>query len=283
MQIAVQFLNGREDIISVKPTYTLTEVKQCIAHRCGIINHMRLVYGGRTMADQKTLADYNVQHGDKLYLVFYLRGGGNDGGSIPTRSEMVRLKRIVKRTDPAQLKQARWITCAITKQRLQQRVVVDDLGNLFNKESVLKCLIDKSMPLRFSHIRSTKNVYDVFFSTNQKYDPLQQVQVGMESLDSPFECMITGLPVNGQHTFSVIKSCGHVFSDRGLLKTESANLSCFVCQKPLKPSDILQINPDEKIQDMLRSKLSLEQKSKKKTRRKRGRPGKTNKGRIPGN
>jgi len=120
------------------------------------------------------------------------------------------------------------------------------------------------MPVRFSHIRSTKNVYDVFFSTNQKYDPARQVQVGMESLDSPFECMITGLPVNGQHTFSVIKSCGHVFSDRGLLKTESANLSCFVCQKPLKPSDILQINPDEKIQDMLRSKLSLEQKSKKK-------------------
>jgi len=188
-----------------------------------------------------------------------LIGGGNDGGSIPTRGEQVRIKRNVKRTDPQLLKRIQTLSCAVTKQQLRQHVVVDDLGYVFNKEAVIKCLLEKSMPVRFGHIRSLKNVYDVHFSLNQKYDPTLQFQsgAGLEgaALDSPYECAITGRPVNGQHTFSVLKTCGHVFSDKGLEETDSENTRCFLCDKPFTKSDILSLNPEDEDLEAMKAKL----------------------------
>jgi len=260
----VHFLNGKEDVINVDPSYTLSKVKESISHSA-IHKYMRLVHGGRTMTDQKTVADYKIKEGDKLFLVFDLRGGGNDGGSIPTRGEMVKTKRTIRRTDPVLLKRAKWLNCALSKQILQSPIVVDDLGNVFNKEPLLKCLVEKSMPQRFSYIRTIKNVFDAQFSLNRKYDPSQQVQVGKEAanLDSPYECLITGRPVNGQHAFSVIKTCGHIFSEKGLQQSKSQTLACFICQKPYKESDLVQLNPDEQVQETLRLKLQLSIKEKK--------------------
>jgi len=264
MQITVQFLNGKEDVITVDPTYTISKVKESISHST-IQNYMRLVHSGRTMADQKTVADYKLKEGDKLFLVFDLRGGGNDGGSIPTRGEMVKTKKAVRRTDPALLKRVRWLNCSLTKQPLQSPVVVDDLGNVFNKESLLKCLVEKSLPSRFNHIRSIKNVFDVQFSLNRKYDPSHQVQVGKEAanLDSPYECLITGRPINGQYAFSAIKTCGHVFSEKGLQQSKSQTLACIICQKSYTLDDIVQLNPDKPTQEALKLKLQQSNKEKK--------------------
>jgi len=121
------------------------------------------------------------------------------------------------------------------------------------------------MPQRFSHIRTIKCVFDVHFSLNRKYDPSQQVQVGKEAanLDSPYECLITGRPVNGQHAFSAIKTCGHIFSEKGLQQSKSQTLACFICQKPYDESDLVQLNPDEQVQEALKLKLQHSNKEKK--------------------
>jgi len=175
-----------------------------------------------------------------------------------------KLKKTVRRTDPALLKRARWLNCALSKQLLQFPIVVDELGNIFNKEALLKCLVEKTMPQRFSHIRTIKSVFDVQFSLNRKYDPSQQVQVGKEeaNLDSPYECLITGRPVNGQHAFSAIKTCGHIFSEKGLQQSKTQTLACFICQKPYEQSDLVQLNPDDQVQEALRLKLQHSNKEK---------------------
>jgi len=144
---------------------------------------------------------------------------------------------------------------------------VDALGSVLNKEAVLKCLIEKSMPSRFAHVRSIKDVYNVYFTLNQKFDPALQLQsgAGLEGavFDSPFECSITGRPANGQHSFSALKTCGHVFSDKGLEKTDSENPTCFLCEKPFTKSDILPLNPDDELLEALRANIQLQIKEKK--------------------
>jgi len=119
------------------------------------------------------------------------------------------------------------------------------------------------MPQRFCHINSLKDVYDVNFTYNPKYDPAKPVEVGVEAAvnESPFQCPVNTLPANGQHHFSLIITCGHVLSEKGLQQIESQNLTCFVCQRYFTKSDILQLNPDEKSQENLRSKLKLQKSS----------------------
>jgi len=61
----------------------------------------------------------------------------------------------------------------------------------------------------------------------------------------------------------VIKTCGHIFSEKGLQQSKSQTLACFICQKPYKESDLVQLNPDEQVQESLRLKLQLSIKEKK--------------------
>jgi hypothetical protein len=216
-----------------------------------------LVHNGRTLVDDRLLSHYNLYDGSTLHVIYGLQGGGNDGGSIPTRGEMVKIKKHTKRSDSAISRRLRWITCAITRQPLVQPIVADALGNIFNKEALIKSLIEKTISPRYNHIRSLKQIYDVNFTFNPKYDPALPVHVGVEieEFESPFECPITALPANGQHSFSLIIKCGHVFSDKGLQQIDLQNAYCFVCQKPFSRGDILQLNPDEETQERIRSRI----------------------------
>jgi len=115
------------------------------------------------------------------------------------------------------------------------------------------------MPPKFNHIRTLKDVYEVYFSWNSKYDPTKPALVGVDDnvSESPFRCPVTAQPVNGQHPFSLIIACGHVLSEKGLQQIDQ-NMCCFVCQKYYNKSDILPLNPDEKSQEKLRNKLNIQ-------------------------
>jgi len=261
MLLTLQYLNGQEQSVITEVGESVSLLKQRVNNLQGSTlapSDCCLVHNGRTLVDDRLLSHYHLRDGYTIHVIFGLQGGGNDGGSIPTRGEMVKIKKYTKKSDSSISRRLRWITCAITRQPLVQPIVADALGNIFNKEALIKSLIEKTISPRYNHIRSLKHIYDVNFTFNPKYDPTQPVYVGVEveEFDSPFECPITGVPANGQHSFSLIITCGHVLSDKGLQQIDLQNACCFVCQKTFSRGDILQLNPDEETQERIRSRIN---------------------------
>jgi hypothetical protein len=138
---------------------------------------------------------------------------GNDGGSIPTRSELVKIKKKAPKVDSTEQDRAKWLTCALSKENLKENVCADYLGNIFDKYALLKAITEKSLPAWLSHIRGlkvfsfsllltlihVKDFFEIHFTANVDYDPKKEKEVGEEGFHSPFECAITHAPVNGSH------------------------------------------------------------------------------------
>ena len=77
---------------------------------------------------------------------------GNDGGSIPKRSEVVRQKKRHANVDKASKAIARSTFCAVSKEPLRSPIVACKRGLLYNKEQLIKRLLEKTMPYAFRHI-----------------------------------------------------------------------------------------------------------------------------------
>jgi len=187
---------------------------------------------------------------------------GGDGGSIANaRVDMVKLKKQSKKPDEKEIARVRWTTCALSKEPLKPPLVADELGFIFNKEAVIKSLLNKSMPTGFRHIRSLKDVFPVNFKMNPSFKELEEKKSDMVidvSTEFPFICPITGIEIGGTYKFSVIRTCGCAMSDRALKECHSE--VCLVCGKPFKSQDVIPLNPDEEHRKEL--KLRLTQKSK---------------------
>ncbi|CAE7216826.1 hypothetical protein HRS9139_07877 [Pyrenophora teres f. teres] len=181
---------------------------------------------------------------------------GNDGGSIPKRSELV--KEAAKALTTAQIKEAQneqqeytWSTDPLTRKPLARPIVSDAAGFLYNKDSIIEFLLkedgdaekaemkkvggvkDSELGTFGDRVKGLKDVVEVKFEIEEK----EGGAVGAEK----WKCPITGAALGPGSKGVYIVPCGHAFS--GSTIKEIAGNTCLTCNEPFAENDVIPIAP----------------------------------------
>ncbi|XP_052190845.1 uncharacterized protein LOC127800333 [Diospyros lotus] len=210
---------------------------------------------GRSLPDATTLQNSRIAPMSTLTLRLRLRGGGGDGGATGAESRdcylnMYAIKKPDK-VDPNEQRLSKWLNCALSNEPLKHPVVVDMLGNLFNKEALVKALLSKKLPKAFGHIKGLKDMIGVHLSMIPGLELDENVNG-----QTQFQCPITGLEFNGKYRFFVLRSCGHVLSAKALKEVKSS--ACLVCHKEFSEADKIVINGNDEEVAALRKRMEKE-------------------------
>eukprot|EP00124_Ichthyophonus_hoferi_P001666 Ihof_evm6s93 gene=Ihof_evmTU6s93 len=197
---------------------------------------------------------------------------GADGGTMPTRDEMIKMKKKAKKVDKDVDIEARWRRCYLSAAILKEPIVACGAGRLYNKDTIIEYLLDKAKFLDqatlVKHIRGLKDIVTLNLTRNPEYTAAvaNQGPINIDENTSPYMCPVTDLPMNGHYRFSYIKTCGCVVSDKAL--REIPTDTCHVCSKPFTINDVITINANKEIEDEIIERLLEKQAAKKKDKKK---------------
>lgn len=208
-----------------------------------------LSFNGKPLSDSTTVQKAQIAPSSTLTLQFRLPGGGGDGGATGAESRDCYLNMYATKkpdkVDPNEQRLSKWLNCALSNEPLKHPVVVDFLGNVFNKEALVEALLGKKLPRAFAHIKGLKDMIAVELSDIPAFDS-----------DTRFQCPISGLEFNGKYKFFALRSCGHVLSAKALKEVKSS--ACLVCHKDFRESDKVVLNGSEEEVAALRKRMEEE-------------------------
>lgn len=156
---------------------------------------------------------------------------GNDGGCIPRRTDMVPERKKEIKKDYVSMNQSRAKFCALSNARLKQPMVGCKMGFQYNKEAVYKCIIDKTIPRAFKHIKKPRNMKEIVATENP--DKLSIY---------PFICPQSQIEYNGLTKFVYLWSCGCMMSYKLLENARDMDSTCPNCGKIYEKNDIVSLS-----------------------------------------
>ncbi|KIW47876.1 uncharacterized protein PV06_00532 [Exophiala oligosperma] len=171
---------------------------------------------------------------------------GNDGGSIPTRRELV--KEAARNPTATELKDKqkehlahRWSTCPVSNKPLIKPVVSDYAGDLYNKDAIIQFLlpaeassVDKSEYEKFiqGRIKALKDVVEVQF----------EVEHDEKTKEERWICPVTSKELGPNVKAVYLVPCGHAFSQEAIQAMKSDG-KCVQCATPYEERDVVPILP----------------------------------------
>ena len=179
---------------------------------------------------------------------------GNDGGSIPTRRELVKSSAAALSTTQVKEIQTEqqehyWSTCALSHQPLCLPVVSDALGTLYNKDAVIDYLLnvgkeggevektelEKRGEAFKDRLRGLRDIVEVSFHTEGP------------GKNQRWVCPVTGKVLGPGARAVYLVPCGHAFGE-AVFKEMPGDACLLVCPNfakphvPYKNADTLQCN-----------------------------------------
>jgi len=184
---------------------------------------------------------------------------GGDGGSIPGRQDLVRMKKKKEVMDKNEELAATWRHCSLSHDPLREPIVACEKGKLFNKEAILEHLLEKGDNEAAKHIRSLKDVKQLNLTPNpayKGYDDNIKASNGGVHVDynlSPYSCPVIGLEMNGRWRFIFLWGCGCVLSEKAMLELKSEK--CHKCGKAFSRDDVIVLNGTGDDLELMESKM----------------------------
>ncbi|KAK2741592.1 hypothetical protein FQN57_005575 [Myotisia sp. PD_48] len=175
---------------------------------------------------------------------------GNDGGSIPTRRELVR--EAARNPNTTEVKEAQreqleyfWSTCPLSLKKLLLPIVSDGTGNLYNKDAILQYLLpgdDDGLAHKAEcdevlrgRVKSLRDIVEL------KFEVRGSDEEPNEKYKSQWICPVTHKEIGPKVKCVYLVPCGHVFSEEAIREMKSDQ--CLQCNESYEPDNVIPILP----------------------------------------
>lgn len=173
---------------------------------------------------------------------------GNDGGSIPTRRELV--KEAARNPNTSELKATiheaqthAWTYCPLSNQPLTTPIVSDCAGTLYNKDAILEQLLPKDDDVPASVIKEKQEVLQGRVKGLRDIVEVKFATV-KEDKEEKKICPITNKELGAGTRAVYLVPCGHAFSEVAIKELKGD--TCVECNEGYTAENVIPILPTSK-------------------------------------